>query len=392
MKLQLSGLKNSLGDRIDLLVKVAFGVAIAIGCYFVVAPFGTAILVAAMLCVVTWPFFLRVDRHTGNRRTASAVLMVALIAVIVLIPLTILIVFVVQQISSSVILIREWIAEGMPLPAWVTSLPYVGPYLRQPLEIFKYPEVSAALKQLATAGSKGIITSTASVANILVQLLLIAAIAFVFFRNGEALAQKVQGALDRVGGNLSKSFGSILVNTTRSVVFGIFGTALGQALLAYIGFWICGIEHKTLFAFMVFVLSMVPMGPPLVWGPVAVALYLKGETGFAIFLALWGTLAVSSVDNFLKPMLISKGTPLPMALVFLGVFGGMISFGFLGILLGPIFLSLGSALFTAWLQRPAATPAPAAEAITSGSDAPDAPNEEPEKEPPRASEGKEGAG
>lgn len=97
---------------------------------------------------------------------------------------------------------------------------------------------------------------------------------------------------------------------------------------------------------------MVPMGPPLVWVPVAIALYLKGEMGYAIFLALWGTFAVSSVDNFLKPMLISQGTPLPMALVFLGVFGGLLSFGFLGILLGPIFLSLGSALFTAWLAQP----------------------------------------
>ena len=100
---------------------------------------------------------------------------------------------------------------------------------------------------------------------------------------------------------------------------------------------------------------MVPMGPPLVWVPVAIALYLKGDMGYAIFLALWGTFAVSSVDNFLKPMLISQGTPLPMALVFLGVFGGLLSFGFLGILLGPIFLSLGSALFTAWLAQPVRT-------------------------------------
>ena len=107
-------------------------------------------------------------------------------------------------------------------------------------------------------------------------------------------------------------------------------------------FLVCGIPNKTLLAFLVFILSMVPMGPPLVWVPVAIALYLKGEMGYAIFLALWGTFAVSSVDNFLKPMLISQGTPLPMALVFLGVFGGLLSFGFLGILLGPIFLSLGS--------------------------------------------------
>ena len=191
--------------------------------------------------------------------------------------------------------------------------------------------------------------------NVIIQILLIAAIAFVFYRNGESLANKVQGILDKVGGNLSNAFSSILVNTTRSVVFGIFGTALGQALLAYIGFFICGIPNKTLLAFLVFILSMVPMGPPLVWVPVAIALYLKGDMGYAIFLALWGTFAVSSVDNFLKPMLISQGTPLPMALVFLGVFGGLLSFGFLGILLGPIFLSLGSALFTAWLAQPVRT-------------------------------------
>ena len=328
----------------------------AIGCYFVVAPFATAILISAMLCVVTWPFFIRVDSMLGHRRTLSAVLMVAFLAVIVLIPLTILVIFLAQQVSTTIILIRDWVAAGMPLPDWLSTLPWIGEYLHAPVgKILEYPEVTTALKQIATAASKGILTSTASIVNVIIQILLIAAIAFVFYRNGESLANKVQGILDKVGGNLSNAFSSILVNTTRSVVFGIFGTALGQALLAYIGFFICGIPNKTLLAFLVFILSMVPMGPPLVWVPVAIALYLKGDMGYAIFLALWGTFAVSSVDNFLKPMLISQGTPLPMALVFLGVFGGLLSFGFLGILLGPIFLSLGSALFTAWLAQPVRT-------------------------------------
>ncbi len=356
MQIPLDNLKSSLRDRIDLLIKIGFGVAVAIGCYFVVAPFATAILISAMLCVVTWPFFIRVDTMLGHRRTLSAVLMVAFLAVIVLIPLTILVVFLAQQVSTTIILIRDWVAAGMPLPDWLSTLPWVGEYLHAPVgKILEYPEVTTALKQIATTASKGILTSTASIVNVIIQILLIAAIAFVFYRNGESLANKVQGILDKVGGNLSNAFSSILVNTTRSVVFGIFGTALGQVLLAYIGFFICGIPNKTLLAFLVFILSMVPMGPPLVWVPVAIALYLKGEMGYAIFLALWGTFAVSSVDNFLKPMLISQGTPLPMALVFLGVFGGLLSFGFLGILLGPIFLSLGSALFTAWLAQPVRT-------------------------------------
>ena len=85
MQIPLDNLKSSLRDRIDLLIKIGFGVAVAIGCYFVVAPFATAILISAMLCVVTWPFFIRVDTMLGHRRTLSAVLMVAFLAVIVLI-------------------------------------------------------------------------------------------------------------------------------------------------------------------------------------------------------------------------------------------------------------------------------------------------------------------
>lgn len=220
MQIPLDNLKSSLRDRIDLLIKIGFGVAVAIGCYFVVAPFATAILISAMLCVVTWPFFIRVDTMLGHRRTLSAVLMVAFLAVIVLIPLTILVIFLAQQVSATIILIRDWVAAGMPLPDWLSTLPWVGEYLHAPVgKILEYPEVTTALKQIATAASKGILTSTASIVNVIIQILLIAAIAFVFYRNGESLANKVQGILDKVGGNLSNAFSSILVNTTRSVVF-----------------------------------------------------------------------------------------------------------------------------------------------------------------------------
>ena len=357
MKNPLRSIRSSLtSDRIDLLIKIAFGVLIALGCYLVVRPFITSILISAMLCVVTWPFFMKVDNALKGRRTLSSALMVAIIAVIIIIPLTLLILISAQQVSHLIFLIRDWYVAGMPLPDWVSSLPFVGTYLHEPLgKLVKIPEVSAAIRQIATRASGGLITSSLTVANILVQILLIAAVAFIFYGNGEALARKVRNVLEKVGGNLSSQFSSILVNTTRSVVFGIFGTALGQAFFAYIGFWICAIPNKMLLSFLVFILSMVPMGPPLVWGPIAVALYLEGSIYQATFLILWGVLVVSSVDNFLKPMLISRGTPLPMALVFLGVFGGMIAFGFLGILLGPILLSLGSTIFAAWLSRPSGT-------------------------------------
>ena len=72
----------------------------------------------------------------------------------------------------------------------------------------------------------------------------------------------------------------------------------------------------------------------------------------AAFLVVWGTLAISSVDNFLKPVLIARGSSLPLALIFLGVFGGVIAFGFLGLILGPILLAIGLSMLQAWLRNP----------------------------------------
>ena len=107
---------------------------------------------------------------------------------------------------------------------------------------------------------------------------------------------------------------------------------------------------QSLLVFAVFVLSAVPIGPPLVWGPAAIWLYYQGQVGMAVFLVLWGSLAVSSVDNFLKPLLISKGASLPLSLIYLGVFGGIIAFGFMGIILGPVVIAVGIAMSKTWLS------------------------------------------
>ncbi len=158
--------------------------------------------------------------------------------------------------------------------------------------------------------------------------------------------------INRISGGLATEFTAILVNTTRSVVFGVIGTALGQGLVAAVGFIIAGVPGVVILSFTVCVLSIVPVGPPLVWGPVALWLYATGNVGMAVFMVLWGTLAVSSVDNFIKPILISRGTSMPLALVFLGVFGGIMSFGFLGLVLGPVLLAATLALFKEWTKNP----------------------------------------
>ena len=91
---------------------------------------------------------------------------------------------------------------------------------------------------------------------------------------------------------------------------------------------------------LTFFLSLVPFGPPLVWVPAAVSLFAGGEVGWGVFLSIWGFFIVSGVDNLLKPYLISREARLPFILVFLGVIGGLVGFGFIGVFIGPVLLAM----------------------------------------------------
>jgi predicted PurR-regulated permease PerM len=132
------------------------------------------------------------------------------------------------------------------------------------------------------------------------------------------------------------------------VIYGIIGTGIVQAVLTAFGLWICGIPGAFLLGVATFFLSLIPVGAPLVWLPASLWLFYTGATGWAIFLFVWGAVVVSSADNIIKPYFISRGSDLPFILVFLGALGGVISFGFLGIFLGPTLLAVGYNLIRDW--------------------------------------------
>jgi predicted PurR-regulated permease PerM len=143
----------------------------------------------------------------------------------------------------------------------------------------------------------------------------------------------------------------------------LIGTALAQALLAAIGFWIAGVPQALLLGFLTFVLAFVPVGAPLVWGPVALWLLVQGAVWSGIFVAAWGLLLVSSIDNVLRPYLLGKISTLPVVLGLFGFIGGILTFGFIGLFLGPTLLAVGYSLFLEWHaaeaeERRNPTPAP----------------------------------
>jgi predicted PurR-regulated permease PerM len=136
----------------------------------------------------------------------------------------------------------------------------------------------------------------------------------------------------------------------RGVVYGLIGTAIVQGAVAFVGFAIAGVPGAFLLGALTFILSLVPMGPVLIWGGAAAWLHFHGEDGWAIFMVIYGIFAISSVDNFVKPILMSRAGNLSMLLVVLGVFGGAIAFGFIGLFVGPALLALAWNIFKTWLE------------------------------------------
>lgn len=342
-------------ERVDLIIRILLMTAVAVGCWYVIRPFITAILISAVVAVVTWPLFSAVRARIGKTTTPASAVMVAGLIVCVLIPLSFILIAVAQQMPAAVNIVVSFLKNPEPILRAIEDIPYAGPWLYSQLAVLIDPSTfSHTIEKIIEPASQVVLRSVLNAGNILFQLALVTFIVFFFYKDGFWIQEKIGVLLRKVSGGISTEIASILTNTTRSVVFGIAGTAVGQGLVAYVGFLIADVPGAILLASTVCILSIVPIGPPLVWGPAAVWLYFNGETGWAVFLLAWGTLAVSSVDNFLKPILISRGTSLPISIVFLGVFGGVIAFGFLGLILGPLLLAVGLALLQAWLKNPIA--------------------------------------
>jgi predicted PurR-regulated permease PerM len=135
----------------------------------------------------------------------------------------------------------------------------------------------------------------------------------------------------RLAGIRAEHLLRIARGTVTGVIYGILGTALAQGMLAAIGFAIAGVPAALLLGVATAFLSPIPVGPPLIWSGAAIYLFQQGQTGWAIFVILWGLLIVSTVDNVIKPLIISRGSSLPFAIVLLGVLGGAVAFGIIGL-------------------------------------------------------------
>ncbi len=327
-------------------------VLLVLGCFLVLQPFLIAALWAMILAYTTWPVRNRLKAWLRGSPTAAAAAMTLAITLILLAPLVAAVVTMADDIVVFTELAQTRLKAGLPdAPAWVAGLPWVGERLAAYWNDLTHDSghLLAELKKTLPALRSFLVASGATLGQGVLQISLSILIVFFIYRDGELAARRLDTAAAHLGGDKARHLIQVAAGTVRGVVYGILGTALGQAVLAAIGFWVSGVPAATLLGVATFFLSPIPMGPVVLWLPAAGWLFYQGQTEWAIFMVLWGALVVSSVDNFLKPVLMSRGSNLPILFILLGVLGGAAAFGFVGVFLGPTLLAVGQGLLHEWI-------------------------------------------
>ncbi len=334
--------------------QVAAVATIVVGCYLVLHPLIPAVLFAAVVCSATWPLYLRLRRILWGRPALAALAMTLLLVVLVIGP-TVLLAVNLADNAAAIVEKGSALLKGGPIapPAWVREIPMLGGLLADYWQRLASSADSLAMqwKGLLEPARAFLLGAGKAAGEGLLQLALAGLIGFFFYRDGEALILGARKVMARLAGTLGNKLLRTIDNTVTGVIHGVFGTALAQAFVALAGFLIAGVPAAFLLAAATFFLSVIPVGPPLVWGAAAAWLAYEGQTGWAIFMALWGLLAISTIDNLVKPYLISRSSHLPVLLVILGVFGGVVAFGFIGLFIGPPMLAVGMTLVQLWIAR-----------------------------------------
>jgi predicted PurR-regulated permease PerM len=346
-------------SRIEQLAQIAAVAILVVGCYVVLQPFLAATLFAASVAACTWPLYAWIRAKLGGRSTLAASLMTLLLVLTGLIPFVLLVGSLVDDVPRLAEWVKQAFAEGPPEPpAWLIGLPYVGEQLDaywQRLAASR-DEALALLRRFAQPAQAFLLAVGKVLGEGILQLTLAVFIGFFLYRDGEALMAAIRGIAARLAGGLAQGVIETINNTVVGVMYGIVGTALAQGVVSAIGFWIAGVPSVLLLGAAAFLLSVVPLGAPLVSIGAAVWLFNQDAVGWGVFLVLWGVLLVGNIDNVVKPLLISRGAAMPFVLVLLGVFGGVLAFGFIGVFLGPTLLAVGYSLTRRWIG----TAAPAA--------------------------------
>jgi len=320
---------------------------------WILAPFLPAFIWGATIAVATWPMLERLQSWFGGRRGPAAAVMTVVMLLAFFGPLLILVTSLLDHAGDLANLGTELARKGLPpAPAWLHGLPFVGPRLSAQwasLAAMNGDDLVAAARPHLAQASSWLLSKAGGLLMLTLQFILTAILTTLLFLHGERVGRVAIALARKLGGDSGEELLMLAGRSVRGVALGVVVTALIQTVLSGIMLLATGVPGVGLLSGAVLVLCLAQVGPLPVLAAAVGWLYWTGHPTAGTVL-LVATLIITTLDNFLRPMLIKRGANLPLMLVFAGVIGGMLSFGVLGIFVGPVFLAVTYTLLGAWVD------------------------------------------
>ena len=322
---------------------------------WVLRPFLAATVWATMIVVATWPLLVSLERLFGGRRTPAVAVMSVGMLLLLVAPLWWAITTIADRSDQLIAFWKDLTDNGIPTPpSWVEAIPYVGEKLATGWRDFiagGAPGILEHITPYASSTGKWLLSQFGGLGGMLILFWVVVVIAAIFYASGEAAASMARGFGKRLAGKRGEDAVVLAGQAIRAVALGVGVTAVAQTALGGLGLVIAGVPFAAVLSAAMLMLCIAQVGPSLILFPAVAWMYWEENTGMATFLLVW-SLVVVSLDNFLRPMLIKRGADLPLLLIFAGVIGGLISFGLIGIFVGPVALAVTYTLLRAWMADP----------------------------------------
>ncbi len=350
-------LSQRISDRIfvhrslEATIQIGLLFIITVWCFKIVEPFIISIVWGVIIAIAAFPLYRKLQSILGDYSRFAAILFTVSFLIIILVPTILLTETLIQGLAQLGGKIKDGTALIPPPPENLHSVMLVG----EPLAKFwtlASENIHSALQQIAPVlkviGS-WLLSAAAGAGVAILHFVLAIIIAGILLANTIGCHKIARSITTRLADEKGHSFADLTEATIRSVANGILGVALIQSLLAGVGFIVVGIPAAGLWALLCLILSIAQIGFSLIVVPMIIYLFYTGDTFTAVAFLVWNLLIII-IDHILKPLLLGRGVHTPMAIVFMGAIGGLLSWGVIGLFIGAVTLALGYELFLLWLN------------------------------------------
>jgi len=324
--------------------------------FLIVKPFLLAIFLGALLAYIFYPLYKWAKKRLKNK-TLTALLICLMILILIIIPSVFFVKTMVQESYALYVLGKQKLSAGLFEGCDNYFCNLIGELSENPEVKYQFQESLKLVTNWVIKKGSDILVS---IPNILLSLFVMFFTLFYFLRDGDIFVRKIGGFLSVHKKKYTEIMGRFKI-VVHAIVYGYLIIALIQGALGAIGFFLFGVSSPLFWGMVMAFLALIPyLGTGLVWGPAAAIIFLEGAfqnsnilmyKGIALF--FYGLLVVGGLDNLIRPKIIGAKAKVHPTLIMIGIFGGVFLIGPVGVIAGPLVLSLTAIIIEAYLGNKA---------------------------------------